>query len=238
MPESKGRRRGRPRSSRPRRTGGATTPSASHASARPAASRWRPRVRPRMWRRVRRWAFIGVVGGLALVFVVGFALPALRTGQSTGSGSGEEVGESVSIMPLLFPPANHLSKGETFSDYSTTPATSGPHWSQVGPNAPVGCGIYGDDLLDEQTTHNLEHGHIVISHNLKGQEEIEQLKAVAEDLPGRRQWLVLRPYSKIAEGEVAITAWGWLQRFQGVDATGLQEFYSAHFGNGPEFAPC
>ena len=48
----------------------------------------------------------------------------------------------------------------------------------------------------------------------------------------------MRPYSKIAEGEIAIAAWGWLDRFEGVDETRIKAFYDAHVDSSLESIPC
>ncbi len=234
MPESRSRRRGGSRPSRARRSGTATTARTREASAASPTTRRRFGIRPRTWRKIRRWGFIGAVAVVGLLVILSFALQSFPGGfGSSSSGSGEQVGQQVSLMAGA---QNHLPPGDTFSDYSTIPPTSGPHWGQ--PDGPTRCGIYDKELPDEATTHNLEHGHVVLSHNLKDPQQVEQLKNVARDLPERRRWLVLRPYSKIKEGEVAIAAWGWIQRFQGVNEDGLKAFYGAHFGQGPEFAPC
>ncbi len=127
----------------------------------------------------------------------------------------------------------HIPSGETGRQYNTYPPTSGPSWRRTADS-----GIYDSELADEQIAHNLHHGNIVISHNIQDFQQIEQLKRVAQSLPDWGQWLVLRPYSKIAEGEIALSTWGWIQRFQGVDAAGIKEFYLAHYGRGQTFAPC
>ena len=79
---------------------------------------------------------------------------------------------------------------------------------------------------------------MVISYNLTDQESIERLKEIGRDLPDHRNWLIMRPYSKIAEGEIAIAAWGWLDRFEGVDETRIKAFYDAHVDSSLESIPC
>ena len=148
------------------------------------------------------------------------------------------MGEAVALMSLLFPPSNHIPGNQTFDEYSSTPPTSGPHWSQSSPRAPAPCDIYTEEIRDERVVHNMEHGHVVISHNLQDPDQVTQLEQVAESLESRFAWLLVRPYSKIGEGEVAITSWGWIQKFQGVDAQGIRDFYDAHRGQGPEFVGC
>ena len=194
------------------------------------------KVRPRLRRRLLRWAFVSGVAIVAVLVIVSFAATSFNPssgGRSEDAGSGAAVGEEHLITD-----SEHLSRDVSFSGYSTSPPTSGPHWNQRNPDAPISCGIYDEELRDEQTTHNLEHGNILISYNLSDPEVISELEDAARDLPGRNRWLVMRPYSLIPEGEIAMTAWGWLQRFDSVDPEGMKSFYEAHFGNGPEFINC
>ena len=95
-------------------------------------------------------------------------------------------------------------------------------------------------LLDEQIVHNLEHGNVVISHNLTDPGQLDELEAVAKGLPGRNRWLVMHSYLGLNVGQVAIAAWGVVAKtFDGVDPEGLEEFYNAHFNShGPESVVC
>ena len=119
--------------------------------------------------------------------------------------------------------------------YSTTPPTSGPHWP-----SPADCGVYDEELPDELIVHNLEHGNVVISYNLPDPEEADRFREVADDLPGRSVWGVIRPYSKIAPGTVAMAAWGIIDEVQGVDEERMREFFETYagFGGAPELLPC
>ena len=149
------------------------------------------------------------------------------------------MGDAVNLMPLLFSPSNHIDGDRSFSDYSTTPPTSGPHWNQASsPAAPARCDIYDEEIRDERIVHNMEHGHVVISHNLQDPDQVAQLEQVSNDLEFKSNWLLVRPYSKIDSDEVAITSWGWIQKFQGVDAEGIKAFYDAHRNQAPEAVPC
>ena len=133
--------------------------------------------------------------------------------------------------------AVHIPVGVSFTGYNSTPPTSGPHWASNW--AP--CGIYDQEkeVPDPRIVHNLEHGQIVISHNLKDEAELQRLKEVALDLADHESWLIVRPYSKIEVGEVAITSWSWIGRFQGVDEERIRSFYIAHVNNsGVESIPC
>ena len=137
--------------------------------------------------------------------------------------------------PLPTIEARHIPTGQSYTAYSTTPPTSGPHWAQ-----PARCGIHDEELPDEQIVHNLEHAHVVISHNLPDMVDVEKLKQVVERLPGLSEWGVMRPYSKIPEGSVAIMAWGVLDQFDGVNETRIRALFQTYAGNNfsPERFPC
>ena len=200
----------------------------------------RPKIRPKTWKRIRRWglyiALVIFAGAIIGSFIVQ-AFPG-GGGGSGGSGTGDEVGQRIGTMPLIYPPSNHIPTGTTFEGaYNSSPPTSGPHWDTGW----AGCGFFDEELPDEQVVHNMEHGQVVISYNLANEAEIEQLKDIAGGLSGRRSWMIMRPYSKIAAGEIVVTAWGWLDRFniRDLDGDRVEEFYNAHRNNsGVESIPC
>ena len=133
----------------------------------------------------------------------------------------------------VMPSANHVAEGQSV-DYSTTPPTSGMHWPQWAE-----CGWYPDGLPDERTTHNLEHGNIVVSYNLINPARVSELRAALDDVSGFREWGVARSYDKIPEGQVVLAAWGRLARFQGVESEQIEDFFDEFAGElGPERVPC
>ena len=132
------------------------------------------------------------------------------------------VGTPVDLMPT----AIHTSSlGETV-EYTTIPPTSGNHFG-----TPAQCGIYDREVQDEQVVHNMEHGHVVISYNLTDPEEARRFLALAETLPSLGIWGIVRPYSKIDDGTVAMTAWGVRDEVQGVDEERIREFYETYIRN-------
>ena len=235
MPESKGRRKGGRRSPRARRGGVSAAPGTRHVGARLGES-GRPRIRPKTWRRIRRWVFIGGAGLVAVLVIASFALSSFPGGGVGGLGSGaSDVVEGVG-KPAPIISSDHITFGDTAS-YTTNPPTSGPHWP---PGRQAKCGIYDEELPDEQIVHNLEHGNVVISYNLTDPEEVRRFEEVVGDLSGLRIWGVVRPYSKLEPGEVAMTAWGVIDKFQGVDKARMQRFFETYRGyrGAPELIPC
>jgi hypothetical protein len=139
------------------------------------------------------------------------------------------LGEAVDIMPTK----NHVAQGATVT-YNTTPPTSGDHWDSW-----ADCGFYEDGLPDELITHNLEHGNIVVSYNLAGRAQIDQLRAALDSIDLVEAWGVTRYYNKIPEGTVALAAWGKLDFMQEIDRDRMATFFHAFAGQlGPEVIAC
>ena len=132
----------------------------------------------------------------------------------------EGVGTSVPSIG-----AAHIPVGN-FATYNTSPPTSGSHWA-----APAECGIYDEELSDERVVHNMEHGHVVISYNLPDPMEAGRLLQLAGDLPDLESWGIVRPYSNIDSGTVAMTAWGVIDQIQGVDEQRIGKFYDTYIRN-------
>ena len=97
MPESKGRRHGRARSSRARRSGTSTTPSTTETGRKFSWPRLRFRLRTRTWRKVRRWGFIGAAAVFAALIIGSFALSSFPGGiggqGETAAGDGAQIGD-------------------------------------------------------------------------------------------------------------------------------------------------
>jgi hypothetical protein len=113
--------------------------------------------------------------------------------------------------------------------YSTDPPTSGPHsprWEDWG--------IRDSRAQRERTTHNLEHGGIVIAHNGLTGEQVDRLKALVRTL--RRSGfpkMILQPYPELRSAKIAVTAWQWLLELDDVDDAQIVRFVKAHY-QGPE----
>ena len=146
----------------------------------------------------------------------------------------EGVGEKQEVMRTK----NHVDLNSDDDDddvtYNSAPPASGDHWS-----IPQRCGFFTDPVPDEQIVHNLEHSNIVVSYNLPNQAEVDALKDVYNELEEgwRVHFTVARPYDEIADGQVALSAWGVIDVMDGVDAERIEEFFQHYVGRlGPEGA--
>ena len=173
---------------------------------------------------------------VAVLVIGGFAVGglSLRGGGGAGTGSQSEylagLGEQQPIVSSA-----HVPRGEAVV-YSSFPPTSGDHWPP-GNQAP--CGFYPEGLRDERAVHNLEHGNIVVSYNLSSQEEVDQLRKVLDNIGLAEFWGMTRFYDRLAEGQVAVAAWGVLDTMQGIDRDRIKKFFEGYAGMlGPEIIAC
>ena len=133
---------------------------------------------------------------------------------------GAVIGEPVPISQDI----THVPEGQRV-DYSDAPPTSGQHWPATAP-----CGFYPDGLPDERVVHNLEHGNIVVSFNFTNPAQVTALRQVLDGVRQFDDWGVARSYDKIAEGQVALAAWGQLHRMDGVRPWEIGPFFEAFAG--------
>ena len=126
----------------------------------------------------------------------------------------------------------HIPTGQKAS-YNTVPPTSGDHWNQSGV-APAPWGNKDSTLPNEVTTHNLEHGGIVIAYSQTlAPDEVTKLKSVVRSLMGAGfPKMILEPYP-LTDAKVTLTAWTWILKLQSYDESQIVKFTRAHY-RGPD----
>ena len=125
----------------------------------------------------------------------------------------------------------HVPAGQRVS-YNTNPPTSGSHWAQ--PAGLVPWGIKDTTLPDEATTHNLEHGGIVIGYKGLTAEETKQLADIVRVLMNNGYpKIVLQPYPALTDARIALSAWRWQLKLQAFDDVAVVKFVKQHF-RGPD----
>ena len=221
MPESKHRRRRGQALSRGARSAG------SLATARPR-------------RKKTNKLYLAASAIIAVLVIAGFAIGGL--GGGGGGGQNVQVGryseyqEGIGVQQPIMPdtyPNPHVFDSQTV-EYSTIPPTSGKHWNRWAE-----CGIYPEGLPDERIVHNLEHGIVVVSHNLATDEEADQLTNAVVGIELYDAWGLTRFYDQIPEGTVALTTWGVMDTIEGIDQDRMNRFFDAYAGNlGVEEIPC
>ncbi|NQW23310.1 MAG: DUF3105 domain-containing protein [SAR202 cluster bacterium] len=173
---------------------------------------------------------------IAVLVIASFAFASISGGGSggasnTGSANGyvDGVGFQIEIEG-----DTHVNEGQDVT-YNSAPPASGNHWP-----IPARCGFYEEELPDERVVHNMEHGNIIVSYNLTNEVEINSLKDALDDIGLNNIWGVTRAYSEIPEGQVALSAWGVIDFFPGVNADRIDKFFETYAGTlGPEGGiPC
>ena len=131
----------------------------------------------------------------------------------------------------------HVSSG-TRVDYPSLPPTSGQHWAQ--PQAPAPWGIKTAWLPWEVTTHNLEHGGIVMIYaaSLAGS-DVDFVRGIVRQLNTAGYGkIILEPWPDMPKDQkVILTAWNWIMRLPTIDQTQIIKFTRAHAagaGEAPE----
>lgn len=121
---------------------------------------------------------------------------------------------------------SHVAVGQRVT-YRQTPPTSGFHWDM--PHA--GWGVKDTTQDDERIVHSLEHGGIVISYRGLSPDDLSKLKTLVRQLGGSQyRKVVLRPYEKLTQPGVVVTAWNWSLPLNGYDETQIIKFVRAHYG--------
>ena len=181
------------------------------------------------------WRLLAI-GGVLLVGVVLIVLVLLM-----GSGPNPSVGTQH--------PDNgsaHVDPGTTCrspqapcgaNPYSSTPGTSGPHWSSPG-----NWGVYSTPQSESQFVHNLEHGGIVIWYDpdAVGADALDELSRyvttqTASGLSGRFKF-ILSPWSGADEmpAPIVATSWRWTLELEDVDTDAIDAFAQERYGIAPE----
>ena len=164
-----------------------------------------------------------IVGAIAVGLIILIAA-GMTLFRNAGTNVGEQFPEMVS--------SPHLgSLTDSHEPYNSNPPTSGPH---IGNTAPPG--VATQPLPDELTTHNLEHGFVVVHYRQDlPQADQTRLTTLTRELQRENQCIVLvpRPTDKL-DVPVAVTAWTRLLKLQSVDEAAIRSFFEARVGRGPE----
>jgi len=170
---------------------------------------------------------------IAVLVISSFAFASFSGGGGSAQrGSADGYVEGVGIQ-VDIADSTHVVEG-TNVEYQTSPPASGDHWPTPGR-----CGFYEDGLPDERIVHNMEHGNIVVNYNLPLASDVSNLRDVLGDIGLNNVWGVARAYDGIPTGQIALTTWGIIDTFVGVDQDRIARFFEAYSGGGPEGGiPC
>lgn len=186
------------------------------------------------------WRLLAI-GGLLLIGVILIVLVLLLGGSpdpNVGVRQPDDGNLHVSIgVDCRSAPEGHPNCGA--GDYSSLPATSGPHWD---PSGIANWGVYTSPQPETQLIHNLEHGGIVIWYDPEAVSDgdvsaLTQLveRQNAQGIGGRYKW-ILTPWGGGDElpSPIVVTAWNWLLELEEADTGAIETFADEHYGIAPE----
>jgi hypothetical protein len=185
----------------------------------------------------QRWIVLGVVV-LVVAVILGaraagvFDPPVSSSIDPTASQydvTGQTIGQKQQDLGNA-----HVTSGQKVS-YPSLPPTSGDHWP--APAAPAPWGVKTSWLPWEVTTHNLEHGGIVMMYASDlTTDQVELLRGIVRQLnTAGYPKIVLEPWPDMPkESKVIVTAWNWILRLPNIDQTQIVKFTRAHHGGAGE----
>lgn len=183
----------------------------------------------------QRWAWRAGATALVAVAVITLLLGPYRQllGAATGSPPVDRPEPCLpgTAVPIMDSP--HIAQADAAAvHYNSDPPTSGPHAAFTAPP-----GIYTAPVADLLAVHALEHGHVVIQYgSAVPAEVVAELTHLAKVFANDT---VLAPRPSLRR-EVALTAWGRIDRFSGHDERRTLEFVERlrgrydHGWTGPE----
>jgi hypothetical protein len=125
--------------------------------------------------------------------------------------------------------AGHVPSAQKVA-YPSLPPTSGDHWSQQGV-APAPWGVKTALLPFEVTTHNLEHGGIVILYASDlPPDQVAALQSLVRQLMGTGfPKEILEPWPDMPkDSKVILTSWNWILKLASAEQAQIVKFVRAH----------
>lgn len=142
--------------------------------------------------------------------------------------AGSPVAQSGAVCgPVEQPPlqaGSHLiGDAEPPVPFSSTPPTSGWHASGA-----LEVGVHGEDdpLSEAEQVSILEADGAVVTYRHLDDAEVAALTDLVRS--GYEGRVALTPYAALEPGQVALTAWGTLQRCEALDIATVRRFLEAH----------
>lgn len=181
------------------------------------------------------WLALGVAIAIVVLILVARAAGVFTPPSSTSSAAIQNTDASGPTLGEHMPDLGnaHITTGQK-GNYTSLPPTSGEHYA--APAGPTPWGIKTTLLPFEVTTHNLEHGGIVILYRDLSTDDNQKLQSLVRSLMSSGfPKIVLEPYPDLQGGKVALTAWNWILKLQSVDETTITKFVKQHTdGEAPE----
>jgi hypothetical protein len=167
----------------------------------------------------------------SIIFAAVAVLIVLLFADGNGGDDDPDIDLSTYPYPVEAPPLieerGHFDLGVTYDDYTSDPPTSGPH-----ARVPANPGISDLAIPKEQAVHNMEHGDVVVWYNCNAGQPLsnEECAQLRNDLSQGVQAqiaagndVLMTPYPAMGS-RIALTSWGYLDKFDAFDAARVEMF--------------
>lgn len=183
------------------------------------------------------WRILAIGGVLLAGAVLVVLVLLLSSGPNANAGTTQPDDGTTHITDGATCRSDPAACGVSGNPYSSTPATSGPHW-----NNPAEWGVYTEPQNESQVIHNLEHGGIIIWYDpdAVGDGQVDELaqyvtRQVSAGISGRFKFM-LSPWDGADPlgAPIVVTAWRNLLELDELDLGAVEEFAREHYGMSPE----
>jgi len=153
--------------------------------------------------------------------------------EATGKWSDDKPG-----MPVALQDSQPISAGQEHEPYTSTPPTSGPYIEQE-----VQFGMQKEQLAEELQVRALRGSAVLIQYGPETEAttltQLENLfKRLQNENAEKYCRLIVAPYDKLEPKQLALTAWGRIDKLSSYDESRIQGFIDAWIDKGPEQIPC
>ncbi len=152
----------------------------------------------------------------------------------TGKGPDDKPGMPVALQEVSGP----VSPGQEHEAYGSIPPTSGAYIDQE-----VVFGVHKEQIVEELQVRALRGGSVIIQYGPETDAatitQIENLiKRLQEEDAEQYCRLIVAPYDKLELKQIALTAWGRLDKLTAYDENRITSFINEWLGKGPDQIPC
>jgi hypothetical protein len=115
-------------------------------------------------------------------------------------------------------------------EYDTVPPVSGAHSDQPAP-----CGVFAEQIPDENQVHTLEHGAVGLLY--EPDLDIQEIRSLESIVGEYESHVFSSPYEGMGS-PIVIDAWGFRMPLEEIDAPAIREFIDEFRQKGPEEKDC
>ena len=151
----------------------------------------------------------------------------------TGKWSDDKPG-----MPVALQEARAISPGQEHEPYNSTPPTSGAYME-----GEIAFGVHKEPIVEELQVWALHGGAVLIQYGPQTDATtITQLENLFKRLQNEHAEkycrLIVAPYEKLEPKQIALTAWGRIDKLPSYDESRIEGFINEWINKGPAQIPC